>query len=140
MTGTGGLPAPLGQPPLVVSGFNLTDVQLLAGTGIIPAETLARICCDADLNLATLDATRQLLNLGRTTRYPNIHQRRAVILRDRHCVFPGCDIPPGRCQVHHLRYWKRHKGRTDINNLALICHFHHRLIHDDHCPRSGDWL
>ncbi len=28
--------------------------------------------------------------------------RRAVIARDRHCVFPGCDTPPAACQVHHL--------------------------------------
>ena len=29
--------------------------------------------------------------------------RRAVIARDRHCAFPGCDQPPAACQVHHLK-------------------------------------
>ena len=29
--------------------------------------------------------------------------RRAVITRDRHCAFPGCDIPPNACQVHHIK-------------------------------------
>lgn len=52
-------------------------------------------------------------------------------IRDKHCVFPGCDTPPNRCQVHHLHFWGE-GGRTDLCNLALVCAFHHHLVHEYH--------
>ncbi len=52
--------------------------------------------------------------------------RRAVIARDRHCAFPGCDIPPNACQVHHIK--ERAKGgQTCLGNLVLLCVFHHLI-------------
>jgi hypothetical protein len=42
---------------------------------------------------------------------------------------PGCDRTHG-LHAHHLRHWA-HGGRTDLANLALFCHYHHRLFHDD---------
>ena len=52
--------------------------------------------------------------------------RRAVITRDRHCAFPGCDIPPNACQVHHIK--ERAKGgQTSLGNLVLLCAFHHLI-------------
>jgi len=52
--------------------------------------------------------------------------RRAVSIRDRHCAFPGCDIPPGACQVHHIK--ERAKGgETRLGNLVLLCAFHHLI-------------
>ena len=129
---------PAGAVQLSVTAFNHGDAQLLASTHTIPHTVLARICCEADLNMATLDATGHILNLGRTSRNPNIHQRRAVIIRDRHCVFPGCDIPPERCQVHHLNFWTRDQGPTNLNNLAVVCWFHHRLVHEHHWTLAAD--
>jgi hypothetical protein len=52
--------------------------------------------------------------------------RRAVITRDRHCAFPGCDTPPGACQVHHLKP-KSTGGQTKLTNLVLLCAFHHLI-------------
>jgi hypothetical protein len=41
------------------------------------------------------------LDVGRTKDIPD-HLRRAVILRDRHCAWPGgCDKPPAACECHH---------------------------------------
>ena len=97
---------------------------------MMSTETLRRICCDAEFTLATHDTTGNILNLGRSVRDPNLHQRRAVKIRDKHCVFPGCDTPPNRCQVHHIHFW-RNGGCTDLCNLALVCHFHHHLVHED---------
>ncbi len=52
--------------------------------------------------------------------------RRAVIIRDRHCAFPGCDVPPNACQVHHIK--ERAKGgQTCLGNLVLLCAFHHLI-------------
>ena len=39
--------------------------------------------------------------------------RRAVIARDRHCAFPGCDQPPAACQVHHIKP-KADSGQTKL--------------------------
>lgn len=52
--------------------------------------------------------------------------RRAVIRRDRHCAWPGCDKPPAACEPHHL--WPRSEGgTTEIGNLKLFCWFHHHV-------------
>jgi hypothetical protein len=54
--------------------------------------------------------------------------RRAVIARDQHCVYPGCDQPPARCEVHHaVRHWAD-GGDTSITNSALLCWHHHQLV------------
>jgi Domain of unknown function (DUF222)/HNH endonuclease len=52
--------------------------------------------------------------------------RRAVITRDRHCAFPGCDTSPAACQVHHLKP-KASGGPTMLSNLVLLCGFHHLI-------------
>ncbi|MBA3252563.1 MAG: HNH endonuclease, partial [Geodermatophilaceae bacterium] len=47
-------------------------------------------------------------------------QRTAPAVRDKHCQAPGCDRPPQWCDAHHLKPWY-HGGRTDLNNLILLC-------------------
>jgi hypothetical protein len=54
--------------------------------------------------------------------------RRAVILRDQHCRFPGgCDQPAAACEVHHLRH-RAHGGPTSVTDCALFCFFHHQVV------------
>ena len=54
--------------------------------------------------------------------------RRAVILRDQHCRFPGgCDQPAAACEVHHLRH-QAHGGPTSVTGCALFCFFHHQIV------------
>jgi hypothetical protein len=52
-----------------------------------------------------------------------------VIHRDRHCRVDGCSAPPWACEVHHLDFWARDHGRTDLDRLASICWHHHTLVH-----------
>ena len=52
----------------------------------------------------------------------------ALVLRDRHCRYPGCDRPPTWCQAHHVHHW-RHGGPTSLDNTVLLCDRHHHLIH-----------
>ena len=54
------------------------------------------------------------------------HIRRAVILRDQHCGYPGCLVPPAGCQVHHL-FPRSQGGTTSVANCALFCAFHHLI-------------
>ena len=51
---------------------------------------------------APFSSLSQPLDIGRTTRTIPPHLRTAVILRDKHCQFPGCRQPPSVCEVHHL--------------------------------------
>src|SRR6516162_2660804 len=66
------------------------------------------------------------LDVGKVKGIPD-HLRRAVILRDRHCAWPGgCDKPPAGCQVHHLTH-RAHGGATRLRNLVLLCSYHHQV-------------
>jgi hypothetical protein len=54
--------------------------------------------------------------------------RNAVILRDRHCRWPGgCDQPAAACQVHHVKH-KANGGNTNIKDCVLLCSFHHQVV------------
>ncbi len=66
------------------------------------------------------------LDMGKVKGIPD-HLRRAVILRDQHCAWPGgCDKPAAGCQVHHVIYRSR-GGKTRLKDLVLLCHYHHQV-------------
>jgi hypothetical protein len=69
------------------------------------------------------------LDVGDADDIPD-HIRRAVILRDRHCQWPGgCDRPASQCEPHHLRP-RVDGGATSVENLHLYCLVHHHhFIH-----------
>ncbi len=64
------------------------------------------------------------LDIGATTDTIPVHLRRAVIRRDQHCRFPGCDRRPAGCHVHHL-VPRAEGGPTSLQNCCLLCPFHH---------------
>ena len=70
-----------------------------------------------------------VLDVGSTDDIPG-HLRRAVILRDKHCQWPGgCDQPASRCEPHHHQP-RAHGGPTALWNLDLYClAHHHHFIH-----------
>ncbi len=55
------------------------------------------------------------------------------MLRDEHCQYPGCRAPVSWCDIHHLDPWE-HGGPTDLDNLILLCPYHHHLVH------RPDWI
>jgi Domain of unknown function (DUF222)/HNH endonuclease len=55
-----------------------------------------------------------------------LHLRKAVRKRDRHCRFPGCDVPAAGCEVHHILP-RKDGGRHALVNLTLLCRFHHLI-------------
>ena len=75
-----------------------------------------------------LGSPSEALDLGRSERLITRAQRRALNLRDRGCVFPGCARTYRWAQGHHIRHWL-HGGPTNLSNLCLLCTEHHRLIH-----------
>src|SRR5205085_2613060 len=67
------------------------------------------------------------LALGRTRRLATYSQRLALAARDRGCVKPGCTTPAVRTEAHHITAWAD-GGRTDINQMALLCGPDHDTI------------
>lgn len=103
-------------------------VAELANTGPAPDAIVDQLACDADTTDVPVDRHGNPLYLGRTRRYPTARLRRAVVARDRGCRL--CGAPPWRCQPHHIRWWNRDRGPTDIDNLVSLCWTCHALVHD----------
>lgn len=95
----------------------------------LPAGRARRLACLAGVVPAVLGAGSAVLDLGWTRRLASPAQRLALLLRDRHCTFAGCSIPANWCAAHHLTWWSR-GGRTDLDQMALLCQRHHTLVHD----------
>jgi hypothetical protein len=100
----------------------------LAWAGPVSEELARRILCDATVTRIVLDPASQPLDVGRATRVVPAGMRRAVAVRDRHCQWPGCDVPAVWCDVHHLRHWSR-GGVTALRNLVMLCGWHHTQLH-----------
>jgi len=130
-----GLPSAHGQRPhllvTVVAGPAADEASVgeIKGAGPIPAETVARLACDASLTQIAADGTGQPLNIGRTSRTANAAIRRALIQRDQGCRFPGCDRLADWTDAHHMREWQ-HGGETRVDTMILLCRWHHRHMHE----------
>jgi len=97
-------------------------------TGPVEVETARRLACDADLLGAVVDAHGAVLALGRTRRLVSRAQRRALMIRDGMCQFPGCD-QTRHLDAHHRISWAA-GGPTDLDNLLLLCSWHHTAVHE----------
>jgi hypothetical protein len=95
----------------------------------LPASTAERLACDAQVQLLLSDTRTNRLYLGRTRRLATPAQIAALTVRDGgRCQFAGCSHTR-HLQAHHARPWWA-GGPTDLDNLILLCSFHHGLIHD----------
>lgn len=95
----------------------------------VPATLLDRWLCDTSIARMVLDADGHVLDHGRSVRTATAAQRRALVARDGPtCAVPGCDVPAGWTQAHHVEHWKPH-GLTDLDNMHLGCEHHHARIH-----------
>ena len=103
-------------------GARLEDGTVLA------TATARRLCCDTgvvQVNRHPSDGS--ILDVGRRTRTIPPSIRRALEVRDGGCVFPGCGLR--FTDGHHLRHWSD-GGETKLDNLVLLCRFHHRKVHE----------
>jgi hypothetical protein len=87
------------------------------------------LACDGSISRIVIGPEGQPLDLGRTKRVYPPHLRKAVELRDRHCVFAGCHAPTHWCDVHHVLEWVLDDGPTSVDNGALLCEMHHTKVH-----------
>jgi hypothetical protein len=99
------------------------------GAGPVSTATIQRLACDGAIRRVIVDARGEVLDVGRAKRLATPAQRAALRVRDRGCVFPGCDRPPQWTQAHHLVPFEA-GGATDLDNLCLLCSHHHHLVHE----------
>ena len=96
----------------------------LDGHGPVPVEVVASLVDDAFVAYVFTEAgdIRAVSHLGRTI---NAHLRTALALRDRRCVVPDCGVAYS-LEIDHVHPLE-HGGRTELDNLALLCRHHHRM-------------
>ncbi len=94
----------------------------------VSAETSSRLCCDAEAVPIARGDDGSVLDVGRRQRTVGWRLRKALDARDGGCRFPGCTLRL-RTQAHHIRHWAQ-GGDTAMDNLVLLCPFHHRAVHE----------
>lgn len=97
------------------------------GESDLPLPTLKRLCCDGQVSAIAKDGD-EVLNIGRKQRMVPNRMRKALMARDRSCRFPGCHHR-NYLDAHHIHHWSE-GGETSLDNLALLCTHHHKLIHE----------
>jgi len=107
-----------------------TVVGSLDNGSLLGPETVRRMACDAAIIPVVLGSDSEILDVGRTQRLFTPAQLKALWLRDRHCTFPGCQVPAHWTDAHHLKHWID-GGPTDLANGALLCGRHHTIVHRD---------
>ncbi len=134
---SGGLPTLRTQKPHVIAMLSLEDlVDPTTGPGaattgfdaVISAARARYLACDGSISRIVMGPDGVPLDLGRDHRVVTPGLRKAVELRDGHCVFAGCDAPAHWCDVHHLQHWID-GGETTLANSALLCERHHTKVH-----------
>lgn len=115
-----------------------TDVQALKGNAgglhetsdgvVLDTESVRQLACDASITRVVFGPDSEVLDVGRKTRVIPAGLRRGVVARDRHCVAPRCGRSSKWCDVHHVIFWAD-GGETVIDNLVLLCRYHHTQVH-----------
>lgn len=98
---------------------------------LVSAGYARRLACVANVLPAVLGTESRPLDLGRSQRFFSRAQRRAMALRDRGCINPGCTMAAHRCEANHIQPWYL-GGKTDLSNGALLCPTCHACFHSGH--------
>lgn len=116
----------------------MTLDQLTTGTGAalidgidqpITVATARRMAAGGGIIPCVLGSRGEILDWGREKRLFTRAQKLALAERDGGCA--GCGLPPGLTKVHHIRWWARDTGPTNLNNGILLCDSCHHRIHDN---------
>lgn len=103
---------------------------LLADHYLTP-DAARRLARDAGVHRMITHSGSAVIDYGRQTRTVPDNLWNLLVERDGGCRFPGCEIPPEMCDAHHAEHWAD-DGDTCQDNLALLCWFHHHVMHEQH--------
>jgi hypothetical protein len=95
---------------------------------VLNGPAIQSVLCDANVHRVVTSGTSAVLDYGTTTRVVSTHLWNALVLRDRHCRFDGCDRPSRFCEAHHV-VPVLENGPTSLDNLVLKCSRHHHIGH-----------
>lgn len=132
--GDPGLGTHRGVPVTAIITVRLQDLEICAGQattasgGVLPIRDALAMAERCHPILVVFDHNGRPLHLGRRRRLASADQRLALIAADGGCTSPGCIIPADQCQIHHVRP-HAHGGRTDMDNLTLVCDSDHTGVH-----------
>ncbi len=93
----------------------------------VPLTTATHTGCAGVIQRVALNRAGRITALDTEERVFNRHQRRAIAARDGGCLIPGCGVPAGWCEIHHVTEHAR-GGPTHTDNGVLLCWHHHRFL------------
>ncbi|UJP09849.1 HNH endonuclease [Microbacterium sp. KUDC0406] len=120
----------------VIVRIGLEDLTSGTGHGTIDGadapisvSAVRRMAAGGSVIPCVLGSGSEILDWGREKRLFTRAQKLALAERDGGCAM--CDLPPGMTKAHHLRWWERDAGPTDLDNGVLLCESCHHRIHDN---------
>ena len=124
----GGAERPGGERYEVVVHVGASTLAGIEDGSALAPETIRRLACDCSVVPLFEAEDGETLNVGRRRRSVPPALARALRARDGTCVFPGCENRRF-LESHHIIHWA-HGGETNSENMARMCHRHHRLLHE----------
>ena len=94
----------------------------------ISSKTAQRWACDCSVTRVLMKKS-VVIDVGQAERTIRGPKRRALVARDQHCQWPGCERPASWCDGHHIVFWM-HGGGDELENLCLLCTRHHWKVHE----------
>jgi hypothetical protein len=130
---------------LLVSGapvirLTATKAAFQRGTGLaridgqvapVSIHTAWRLTCEAGTAGIVFNEDGTVLDFGREQRFFTRKQKEALAIIWGGCASPGCERPPSWCEAHHIVFWKRDNGKTNLADGILLCRHHHLLFHNN---------
>ena len=127
-------PSLAGNAPTLVVSVNAADLASGKGVGFadgvppISLEAARHIGCAGAVQRVVVGGNGRILSLGSPERCFTGAQRRAIAVRDGGCVIPGCHVPVGWCEVHHVVPHAHDPDGTHTDNGVVLCWHHHRTL------------
>ncbi|PRB04318.1 HNH endonuclease signature motif containing protein [Microbacterium sp. MYb64] len=130
--GHSAVPALGGAAPTLVVSVRAEDYANGTGRAFVegidvPLSVAQHTACAGGVQRVLFDEQGQIVSIGTTARIFNATQRRAILLRDRECLIPGCHVPATWCEIHHVREHAE-GGPTHTGNGVALCWHHHRTL------------
>jgi len=127
----GDLPVRHGHHATMLVTIRLEDLEARTGLastatgGLVSVRDLLRTAADTAIIPIVLASDGVVLHYGEEQRLATPEQRRALIVTDIGCTWPGCSIPGTWCQAAHGEPFRTSR-QTTLDDLALLCGYHHR--------------